>query len=454
MKPLDLMEAIGNMDDEFIRLCLDEDPAAENKAVCNDPSQTEETVVPEIQQFPNKKSSGSAVLSYLLTAGCTAACICGMAFLIRFTNADKDFSVQTSTLDSAITEIMPLATTAVSGTTFVSDPTAETGTGKISAETSQKQTGTTVTSAVTAQSTAQTAVQQQTANRSDSRTTAAAVTQTTTATTRINTTTRTNTTAQTNTTVRTTGTERSAATVTTTAATTTTVTAATTETPEILRRYCQTMSDGQPLWAAYRSLTYHDGLEYCFRNVENGEYVYTPNTTPFGRTGMFIEIGCAQGAPGDTVTVPVYISGVPDLLGLSIFIDPPEGLEPVSITSNLDLDFELPFAAEHETSPYASYLPKGSFVFTDIAAIHPSDGYAFVYYSYKIPEDAQPGTVYPVRINPAKTEFRGDYEEEPVYDLNHDGEIDDEEYEAQLLGLDTNDSNYQYTQYNGVIVVE
>ena len=226
---------------------------------------------------------------------------------------------------------------------------------------------------------------------------------------------------------------------------------------KILLYYCQTLVGDQPLWAEFRDVSYHDGLDYMPLGGDpddgNDPFHRTQNDTPFEMKGMYLEVGCAQGAPGETVTVPVYIAGAADLIGMVMFIDPPEGLEPVSITSNLGKDFELPFATQFGTEPYTTYLPKGSIVFAEVDNIHPQDGYVIANYSYKIPEDAQPGTVYPVCVNTAKTEFGGYFEEETDYDLNHDGEISDEEYMAELLGENSSFKNYQYTLLNGVVVV-
>ena len=45
----------------------------------------------------------------------------------------------------------------------------------------------------------------------------------------------------------------------------------------------------------------------------------------FALRGMYLEIGCASGKPGETVTVPVYVAGVPALAGfqLSVFHEQP-----------------------------------------------------------------------------------------------------------------------------------
>ena len=217
----------------------------------------------------------------------------------------------------------------------------------------------------------------------------------------------------------------------TSAATTTTAAAPQTPVPDILLQNCQTLSDGQPLWADERELSYHDGLDYTVVRVTEGDDLYKryPNDKPFELTGMYVEIGCAQGAPGETVRVPVYISGVPDLQAAAVFIDPPEGLEPTAITSAVEDDFPdvwgTPSEHSDEYEKYTCFLPVGSFVLSTYESFHPQDGYVLATYSYKIPEDAQSGTVYHVCLNPAKTEFGNGHSQ-----------------------------NYQYALYTGVVVVE
>ena len=100
--------------------------------------------------------------------------------------------------------------------------------------------------------------------------------------------------------------------------------------------------------------------------------------------------------------------------------------------------------SEEDYSPYYAYLPKGSIVFANTDNIHPQDGYVIAYYSYKIPEDAQPGTVYPVCLNAAKTAFTAYHPEkaEPV-------QIGEDEWK-----FDSSSETYQYTLLNGVVAVK
>ena len=222
-----------------------------------------------------------------------------------------------------------------------------------------------------------------------------------------------------------------------------------TDAQNILNYYCQTLAGKQPLWADFREVSYHDGQDYTVISAATGERI--ANDNPFELKGMYLEIGCAEGAPGETVTVPVYLAGADDLISFVMFIDPPAGLEPVSITSKVDEDFELWHPSpemlkdsEEDYSPYYAYLPKGSIVFANTDNIHPQDGYVIAYYSYKIPEDAQPGTVYPVCLNAAKTAFTAYHPEkaEPV-------QIGEDEWK-----FDSSSETYQYTLLNGVVAVK
>ena len=219
----------------------------------------------------------------------------------------------------------------------------------------------------------------------------------------------------------------------------------------ILLYYCQTLVGDQPLWADFRDVSYHDGAELTvIDRYENGEAVRVPANVKFNKKGLYVEIGCAQGAPGETVTVPVYVAGG-DLIAFGMFVDTPEGLEANDITTGLEEEFNLwcPKTEEQKQEEwgkvdgqYAHYgfnPLKGSFGFTTIENLHTSDGCILAYYSYTIPEDAQPGTAYPICLNTAKSEFLA------KVGLGVIGELGDELWETQ---------SYQYTLLNGVVVVE
>lgn len=199
--------------------------------------------------------------------------------------------------------------------------------------------------------------------------------------------------------------------------------------PEIVKQHCQTLEDGVPLWISERDISFHDGSDYTVLVSANGERV--PNDEPFTVPGMYAEIGCAMGAPGETVRVPVYIAGVPELTSMIMFIETPDGLELTEIATSLRADFGLHFSSDDEIPSESNdgelslYLPRGSMVLAVREQIQPPDGYVLAYYSYQIPEDAQPGTVYPVRMDTTRSVFGIAYGQ-----------------------------NYQYTLLNGVVAVE
>ncbi len=230
-----------------------------------------------------------------------------------------------------------------------------------------------------------------------------------------------------------------------------------TDAQSILNYFCQTLVGGQPLWADLREVSYHDGTEYEYRQALDEGTV--KNDVPFRMTGLYLEIGCAQGAPGETVTVPVYIAGIEDLIGMVMFITPPEGLTPGEITSTIADDFESP-------SPMISIEPafnpeKGAMVWASAENIQIRDGYVLANYTYTIPEDAESGTVYPICFDPAKCEFIA-YEKNPDYQpidydaIDEDNPEENELYMDTLLGNNTEYTldSYQYTTLNGVVIVE
>ena len=112
MIPIDLIEAIGEMDENFIRLCFDEPERphiSECQPICSDIQHSEpkaaakRTEKKKIQQ--PKTASGSAFLAYLLTAGCTAACIAGFSVLIRMSDSKGTEYLRSNAPGTAITQL-------------------------------------------------------------------------------------------------------------------------------------------------------------------------------------------------------------------------------------------------------------------------------------------------------------------------------------------------------------
>ena len=114
-----------------------------------------------------------------------------------------------------------------------------------------------------------------------------------------------------------------------------------------------------------------------------------------------------------------------------MFIETPDGLELTEISTSLRADFGLHFSSDDEIPSESNdgelslYLPRGSMVLAVREQIQPPDGYVLAYYSYQIPEDAQPGTFYPIRMDTTRSAFGIAYGQ-----------------------------NYQYTLLNGVVAVE
>lgn len=147
MNPLDIIDAIGDMDDDLIRLCFDEDdeisPVQEWTEICNHPPS-----LPKSKQQPlqgnskpddtsnsNKKVSGFFVLSHLLTAVCTAACIAGFTILIRSVHSPNDLYTPSGSSEVAVTQpttvktaatTVPITVSTVNTTTVTEQTTLET----------------------------------------------------------------------------------------------------------------------------------------------------------------------------------------------------------------------------------------------------------------------------------------------------------------------------------------
>ena len=184
----------------------------------------------------------------------------------------------------------------------------------------------------------------------------------------------------------------------------------------ILRYFCQTLVGDQPLWSDIRKLTYHDGTEFSPILVdETVEY----EQLPFEKRGMYLEIGCAEGKPGEEVTVPVYLAGIETLNGFQYFQSAPERLTPTNITSDLGvttfcyLDENGAPKTDHlvdvESGEYVGVANtySGAFVWTaprgeDITL---TEGIVLANYTYKIPEDAKEGEVFVISVKPEKTMF-------------------------------------------------
>lgn len=153
----------------------------------------------------------------------------------------------------------------------------------------------------------------------------------------------------------------------------------------ILRYYCETLVGEQPLWAEFRDVSYQDGTGY-----------YGHENPVFTLTGMYLEIGCASGAPGETVEVPVYVAGLSRIAGLQMFMITPDELPTLDIQSPVPDDYGIGVT----TNPDA-----GAFVWANARDISIADGYVIATYTYQIPEDAEPGIFYPLTVDTSETAF-------------------------------------------------
>lgn len=181
----------------------------------------------------------------------------------------------------------------------------------------------------------------------------------------------------------------------------------------ILQYFNRTLLGLQPLWADIRETSYIDGTSAL--NPDN----------PFQLTGLYIEIGCAAGAPGEEVTVPVYVAGCKGLAGFQYYQSTPDALTMTGVKAYTDALGEVP--SDSVTNP-----ENGAIVWTsyDGRDIEIADGYLLAEYTYRIPADAEPGTNFTVT---ADTEHNLFVTEDCVYDSSA--------------------GRYQYTLLDGVIHV-
>ncbi len=153
----------------------------------------------------------------------------------------------------------------------------------------------------------------------------------------------------------------------------------------ILSYYCRTLSGKQPLWAEYRDVSY----------VTEASDADGNQGVPFSKTGMYVEIGCAQGAPGETVSVPVYIAGAPMLAGFQFYLNHAGGAE----LTGISIEGSDIYGSVDEVLANAD--PEcGALIWVNARGANKSirNGAILGTYSYQIPEDAKPGDHYSLTI--------------------------------------------------------
>ena len=192
----------------------------------------------------------------------------------------------------------------------------------------------------------------------------------------------------------------------------------------VMRYFCQTLVGDQPLWSEVRKLTYHDGTEFnpIFVTDED-EQAY--QHLPFEKRGMYLEIGCAEGNPGETVEIPVYIAGITGFAGFQYFQNTPEGALLTDINTELGLGGKrryIPETGEYESVDFIAEdadfedmknwagfanVENGALVWAsaDNVALDLKKGMVIATYTYQIPEDAKSGDLFVITANATKTMF-------------------------------------------------
>ncbi|MBR4201677.1 MAG: hypothetical protein IKQ91_10495 [Oscillospiraceae bacterium] len=186
---------------------------------------------------------------------------------------------------------------------------------------------------------------------------------------------------------------------------------------KILRYYTETLGGYQPLWADIRKVSYVDGTDFYsyFETDENGNPVLDnegqpvlirPNAdSPFQLKGMYIEIGCASGKPGDTVTVPVYVAGLPQLAGFQLSVGHDPRLKAQEITSDLPEKFGWGSDSHNMDNNPSFDDTHGCVVMAQATDLSINDGCVIASFSYQIPADAESGDSYMLDVSPDYTKF-------------------------------------------------
>ncbi|MBR6716782.1 MAG: hypothetical protein IKI77_00340 [Oscillospiraceae bacterium] len=199
----------------------------------------------------------------------------------------------------------------------------------------------------------------------------------------------------------------------------------------ILQYYCQTLAGNQPLWSDYRAVSEVEGYQHY--NLETNEYEFLTA----GKEGMFIEIGVASGKAGDTVTVPVYLSGAPILAGFQFYLNNSSGAQLTGVRTTFAKQIGEDLEDTYVTNPDPEW---GAIVWVSSKGknLNAKNGMVIGEYTYQIPEDAQPGTAYQLSLDKENTMFI----------------TSGEEFEANGQAYSNSDCTYQFTLLDGVIVVE
>lgn len=181
----------------------------------------------------------------------------------------------------------------------------------------------------------------------------------------------------------------------------------------ILSYYCQTLAGGQPLWAEFRKVSYQDGNGFApmyLHDPETGEKLLDDSGNPiqveraFALRGMYLEIGCASGKPGETVTVPVYVAGVPALAGFQLSVFHEQPLKLLDIESKINQQEGWNPDDEPICNPAAD-TNQGIVVAAQAWNVSLADGFVLAEFSYQIPENAKSGDRYAITVDQSWTKF-------------------------------------------------
>lgn len=206
----------------------------------------------------------------------------------------------------------------------------------------------------------------------------------------------------------------------------------------VLSYYLKDMMGEKPLWADLREVSYVEQVPL--------------SDSPFALKDFYVEVGCAEGAPGEQVTIPVYIAGADALAGFQYFMQP-EGLEIDSIQCKLDntkvsiIDkngsteyFTGDATPDDDYSICLANTEAGVIVWINSDGCNTTfkDGTIIAEYTYTIPEDAKSGDI--IRLNPMN-----DPDKYCKFACWEQSEFHEEQVDLEA---------YQYTFLGGVVAVK
>ena len=209
----------------------------------------------------------------------------------------------------------------------------------------------------------------------------------------------------------------------------------------VMRYFCRTLVGDQPLWSEVRKLTYHDGTEYKPGYHPDDEEAN--DGILFEKRGMYMELGCAEGKPGEQVEIPVYLAGIAEFDFFALAAVAPNGVNAVSMNAALGVsgfDGEIitePKVDLGDTHWIGSVAINGSragYCWNSLEGlkVDVKDGLVIASVTYQIPEDAKAGDLFVVTVDPKVT---------TVNTVLRDGES-------------ITFPAYQYTLLDGVIAVK